>query len=320
MSQPILIIDSANLFVRCYVSNPTMNISGELIGGTIGYIKSLTSLVKTLFPKRIIIVWESGGSARRLKIYPEYKQKRKPPRMSRFYGDAIPDSEDNKEDQMRNTIELLKELPIYQIYIENCEADDVIAYLCKSVYQNEEKIIVSSDKDFYQLLDDKTKIWNPGKKVFVKTKNVIDEYNISPENFCLAKALNGDLSDNIPGVPNVGFKTLAKKFDFLSKKIELENILSESKEQINKSKKPLKIYKNIIDYENNIRRNLELVTLDNRLLSYSQVSSVLKILNEYKPKWNKMKFWKKYLDMELDGIDVEAICNNFSYLVYSNNK
>lgn len=315
--RPIMLIDSMNLFIRNYMANPQMDKNGKLIGGTIGYVKSLASLVKRLFPSKVYIIWETGGSPRRLKIYPDYKQKSKPLRTNRIYGDAIPDTEENEIYQKQLLLKLLQFIPVYQVHVDNCEADDVIAYLCKSVHQDEEKIIVSSDKDFYQLLDDKTKIYRPGKKVFYKTKDMIEEYNITPENFVIAKALNGDPSDNIPGVDRIGFKTLAKRYQMNDVKVSVDDLLKEAKTRVIEDKKPLLMWKNIATSEELIRRNIELMNLNDKLLSAEQVQDINRIIREFKPQYNKIKFWKTYLDLELDGLDVENICNCFHFLIHS---
>ena len=315
-----MLIDFENLFLRSFLVSPQMDKNGNLIGGTVGFLKSIAALTKQYMPKQVYIVYETGGSPRRLKIYPEYKEKRKPKSPNRFYGDMIPDTEENQTYQKQAIIEILKHIPVVQLHVENCEADDVIGYLCKSIFPDEEKIIVSSDKDFYQLIDDKTKIWRPGKKVFVKADDVIKEFNIAPNNFCVAKALNGDPSDNIPGVGGVGFKTLAKRFDMVSKEVSVDDILNESKKHVDEDKKPLSIFKNIAINEELIKRNMELIKLDNKLLSVDQIQLINRIVNEFKPTWNRINVWKLCLELNLDGLKVDEFCNCFHFLVHSYNK
>lgn len=318
MSRPVLLIDAMNFFIRHFMANPQHDRNGELVGGTVGFIKALAALSKRLAPTKVYVIWEGGGSAKRLKIYPEYKQRRKPLKTNRFYGDAIPDTPENEDYQKRCIIQLLQSLPVSQIYVENCEADDVIGYLCKTKFKDEEKVIVSSDKDFYQLLDERTKIYRPGKKTFVNSGDVIKEYNIAPKNFCVAKALNGDTSDNIPGVPRVGFKSLSKRFDFVERDISVDDVILESKRHVSDDKKPLTMYTNIVENEEVIRRNMKLMQLnDSQLLSYGQISEVNKIVDEFKPTWNKIRFLRSYLDLELDGLDSDQICNAFHFLIYS---
>lgn len=320
MPRPIVLVDISNVFIRNYIVNPQMDQNGIVIGGAIGSLKTLGALSKKLMPKKIIIVWETGGSPKRLKLFPEYKQQRKPLKTNREFGEDISDSKENENYQKRILIDLLSHLPVYQIHVENAEADDVIAYLCKSIYPDEEKIIVSSDQDFYQLLDDKTKMYRPGKKVFVKPKDIINEHKISPKNFVVAKALNGDPSDNIPGIERVGFKSLAKRFEMIHNDVSLDDILEESKKRTKEDKKPLVMYKNIVKGEEIARRNLELMKLDNKLLSTDQVQMVNRIIKEFIPTYNKIKFWSTYLDLKLDGLDVDRICQCFQFLIYSNKK
>lgn len=315
MSRPILLIDSMNLFIRNYMANPQMDREGHAIGGAVGYLKSLASYVKKMSPTKVCIVWESGGSPRRLKLYPEYKNKSRPKRTNRFYGDAIPDTDDNEDYQKQIILKLLQYLPVSQIHVENCEADDVIGYLCKTTYKDEEKIIVSSDKDFYQLLDDKTKIYRPGKKVFYKESDMLEEFSITPENFVLAKAFNGDNSDNIPGVERVGFKTLTKRFPLNEGKVEIDEIIEKSKKHVEEDKKPLVMYENIAKSEELIRRNIRLMSLDDKLLSVDQVQLINRIIREFRPQYNKIKFWRNYLNLGLDGLDVEKLCSCFHFLI-----
>jgi DNA polymerase-1 len=306
-----------NFFIRQYMANPSMDKNGELIGGTVGYMKALAGLTKKLVPKQIIIVWESGGSPRRLKIYPEYKAGRKPARMNRFYGDLIEDTDENKEYQIHSTIELLRSLPVTQVYVENCEADDVIAYLATKKFLDDDKVIVSSDKDYYQILDESIRIYKPGKKVFVTSKDVFEEYNILPANFAVAKAINGDSSDNVPGVPRAGFKTLAKRFDLHSKVRTINEIIDEAQEHVDNDKKPLKLFKNIVGHSDIIRRNYDLMTLDDRLLDSTKIIEVNKLVEEHKPSWNKIGLWQTYLKKNLDGFDPDAVAKCFQFLIHS---
>lgn len=319
MDRPILIVDNMNVFIRHYCANPAMDSDGETIGGVIGYIKSLASLIRKLNPKKIITVWESGGSPRRRKIFPEYKQGRKPLNVNRYYGDIITEqnSDENKYQQIYVLTKLLKRLPIYQIHVPDCEADDIIGYLCKLRYPNEEKVIYSSDKDFYQLLNDKTKIYSPGKMIFVTKADVEKEYSITPENFCVAKAFCGDNSDNIPGIDGVGFKTLAKRFVLNDQKVTVDDLILLSEER-KKDKKHLKIYDNISDGVDTVKRNYDLMRLDSSLMSSDQVSTINRILDEYVLKVKKLEFIRVSLEHKISGetLNPDVIYDIFGYLIY----
>ena len=87
-----LIVDGLNLFTRHYIANPSTNKNGESVGGITGTLVSIASLSERFSPDRIIVVWESGGSARKRAIFKDYKLGRKPQKLNRYYGDDIPDT------------------------------------------------------------------------------------------------------------------------------------------------------------------------------------------------------------------------------------
>ena len=162
---PILLIDAYNIFARAYCVVPIMSSHGHQLGGTIGFMKSLGMLTKKFDPSKIIVCWEGGGSARRRAILPEYKMNRKPIKLNRsdIYED-IPDTEENFIYQVGLTTNLLKHLPVEQVYVDQCEADDVIAYIAKYKYPESKKIICSMDQDMHQCLSDSCLQYSPASK------------------------------------------------------------------------------------------------------------------------------------------------------------
>ena len=82
-----LIVDSTNLFIRNYSAVPSMNEDGQYTGGVVGFLKSLALAVRSFKPTRVILVFDGkGGSQRRRKLFPQYKENRKPPiRLNRSY-------------------------------------------------------------------------------------------------------------------------------------------------------------------------------------------------------------------------------------------
>lgn len=312
--RPIMIIDGMNYFIRYYCANPTMDANGEMVGGVIGFIKAVTALIKINKPEQVYVIWEAGGSQRRRAIYPDYKKGRKPPRTNRTYGDAIPDTEENRAYQIVVLTKLLRCLPLCQVYVEKCEADDIIGYLCNEKFSRREKIIVSSDKDFYQLLDDTTRMWSPGKRIFYTADSVTTEYNISPNNFATARAFDGDKSDNIPGVERVGLKTLAKKFDLVGEDVTIDQIIEISKEEAQK-KKPLKIHENIAISEDLVKRNYKLMKLNSSMLSLGQIVKTNDIIDDFIPRCSKLKFLRRYMKYSLTGIDCDNVCTSLYPLV-----
>ena len=312
--RPILIIDAMNSFIRYYCANPTLNDEGEPIGGIIGFLKALTAFIKRHYPEKVFVVWEAGGSQRRRQLYPDYKSGRKPLKLNRTYEvDTENEAELNKASQINVLTKMLRCLPICQIYVENCEADDVIGYLCKKKFPEEEKIIISSDKDFYQLLDENTKIYRPGKKTYVTEETVKEEFNISPNNFLLARACDGDSSDNITGIERVGLKTMAKRFDLNGPQMTVDDLMDICEAERQKKKAP-KIYENIVNGRDIIERNCKLMDLDVAMLSYGQITKVNDTVDDFVPHCNKIRFLKRYIKYCANGLDCENICTSLYYL------
>ena len=124
----------------------------------------------------------------------------------------------NKVWQQMRLMELLNEMPIIQLMIDGVEADDIIAHVSQSPhYKGWQKLIVSSDKDFFQLCDEETVLWRPIQKKFLNMNTIVSEFGIHPTNFAMARAVVGDKSDNLDGVPGVGLKTISKRFPFFER-------------------------------------------------------------------------------------------------------
>ena len=153
----VLLIDALNLFIRNYIVDPSLSTNGHPIGGAKGFIKSLQAVCRIINPDLILVAWD-GGSQKRKSMDKNYKAGRKPVRLNRdIHNMTAGEQEDNKNWQQERIIEYLNEMPILQSYVENVEADDIIALVSQSQALSEHhKIILSSDKDFIQLCDDTT--------------------------------------------------------------------------------------------------------------------------------------------------------------------
>jgi DNA polymerase-1 len=272
----LLIIDGQNMFIRNYVMSPQLDINGNPIGGLTGFMRSLQKEVRRAKPDRVAICWEGpGGSQKRREKNKNYKLGRKAPRLNREYTFATPEEErENKYSQLVRLTEYLDNLPILQLSIENVEADDIIAWLCHcNEYSDWQKLIISNDKDFIQLCDDKTVLVRPGKNEEVLNKNnVLEQYNIHPRNFAWARAITGDKSDNLEGVKGLGLATVAKRFSFLSENQDytLKDIMTHAKN--NNSK--IKAYQNVLDSEEIIASNYEIMQLYTSTISSQGVNKL----------------------------------------------
>ena len=275
ISNRIIIIDAYNLFTRHYVAHPGMSKNGEQVGGIVGFFNNVIRLVERINPEHIYVIWESGGSKRKRDLYPDYKQGRRPAKLNRYYED-IPDTLENRNFQIKTLVDLLDKFPITQIYVEDAEADDAIGYMAKYKLSNQNKIVISSDHDFYQLISNKLIIWSPTLKDFVNSKKVIKRFGVHPNNFCLAKCITGDSSDNIPGIKGVSYKTLTKYFPKFS--LEADYLINDFFDDVKKLKevKKLKILENLscLIEQNKIRRNWKLIHLDIHNLVLHQVQKI----------------------------------------------
>lgn len=271
--ETVLFIDCYNNFLRTFSAFPSMTIHGQQSGGIVGFLKTIQGVCNDVKPTVIYAVWEGGGSRRRRNLYPDYKMQRRPQRLNRFYdfGD-IPDTVENQQWQVLMLTKILSHLPIRQIYVEDIEADDAIAYLARYKHANDRKIFLSSDRDYYQLLDKKSLVYRPGRKKFVSYKDVLEEFGISVTNFALAKSVAGDDSDNIPGINGVGFKTLAKRIPILAldEDVTIDALLEAASEHSDK----YAVLKRICESESLIRRNWQLVYLDMSMMAASQIKSI----------------------------------------------
>jgi DNA polymerase-1 len=308
-NQPILIIDFLNIFTRHFTVNPTLNKDGVPVGGVVGFLNNFKYILEEIYPKKVVIVFESGGSPRRRSIFKDYKSNRKPIKLNRTYDEnaTSADEVENRMYQINLLMEMLRMLPVTQMYVKDCEADDVIGYLTKYKFQESDCVILSSDKDFYQLLDEKTTIYSPTSKKFIKSDDVFERFGIHPVNFCLARTLQGDPSDNIDGVKGAGFKTIVKRFPKFSQdsEIDIDMVLSVSKQQSEISK--LKIYKEINENHDKIRRNWKLMYLDTQNLSADQIKKINYAIDTFEPKKDKIGMFRLLVKQGLNRFDIERL-------------
>ena len=300
MKKKVMIIDGLNMFLRSYIVVPSLDPRGNPSGGTYGFMKSLQKISGMFQPDEVIVCWDGeGGSQKRKQIDKNYKAGRKPVRFNRRLIDLTPEeTEKNKYNQQLRLMEYLNDLPVIQIMIDYIEADDVISYVSThDKYKNWEKIIVSSDKDFFQLISKDSKLYRPIQDQVVDYPTLMEEHKIHPKNFALARALVGDKSDNLPGVPRVGLKTVAKKFEFLKeeKQYEVEDILEHCEAQ----DKMLKIHENIVEHSTLVEKNYKIMQLYSPSISFLHKKQINLSLKEFEPKMKKLELTQK---LHYDGI------------------
>lgn len=267
INSDVLIIDGTNTFMRSFSVNPALNDDGEHVGGIDGFLKSIGYAIRILNPTRCIIVFDGkGGSKKRKSIFSNYKAKRKvKTRINRVYEDISTPEQENKSllQQIQKIAVLCQNLPVTTMAIDNIEADDTIAFLCTETFNNDDTesiVIMSSDKDFYQLVNDKVKIYSPTKKRIYGPLEIFNEFGITSRNYIYFKILNGDKSDNIDGVNGIGEKTAIKLFPQITKEedFSLNEMINYAADNANgKSKK----YNSVVENKQLLERNFGLMQL-----------------------------------------------------------
>ena len=180
---------------------------------------------------RLLFVGMVRAEAKKRKlINKNYKGGRKPLRLNRDIKHLTEEEElQNKIWQQMRLVDYLNNFPVTQLMFEGIEADDIISFACQlPKFKEWQKVIISSDKDFFQLLDDKTIAYRPTQHEVLNKNMIIEKFGIHPTNFALARAIVGDQSDNLEGVKGVGLPTIAKRLTFLSE--EKYTILYDSRD------------------------------------------------------------------------------------------
>jgi 5'-3' exonuclease len=198
----------------------------------------------------------------------------------------------NRTDQQLRLHEYLNNMPVIQLMVDFVEADDVIAYVTQhKKYKDWQKIIISSDKDFFQLVgDDNVMIWRPIQKVFVDRLSLIGKFGIHPNNYALARAIDGDKSDNLEGVPRVGMKTIQTNFPILEqeKQLTCDELFVYCKMQV----KQKSCHKKLLEYQERVKLNYEIMQLYESNISHNGRRGIDYTLDNFEHGLDKLELQK----------------------------
>tara|TARA_R100000458_G_C8273133_1_gene247968 strand:- start:680 stop:1654 length:975 start_codon:yes stop_codon:yes gene_type:complete len=294
----VLIIDQLNLFFRNYIVNPSLSANGAPIGGLKGCFQSIQKICRESKPDLIIVCWDGeGGSAKRKLMKKDYKDGRKPIRLNRGIRNMSESQEiENKIWQQSRLIEYYNQVPIIQLMFKSTEADDIIAYVTQlKSLENAEKLIVSSDKDFFQLLGTKTVQYRPIQKEVLNENKILNKFNIHPANFAMARAMEGDKSDNIEGIEGLGLKTIAKRFPFLKQKksVTFDELLGHCRDSLEQSS--VKAYQKVLENEETLRRNYKMMQLYAPILDPAMKKTIRETIENPDLSFNKTELIKMML-------------------------
>ena len=306
LNDHVLIVDSMNTFIRSFAMLQSMNPQGHHTGGLVGFLRSLGFLMRTIDPTRIICVFDGqASSSSRKNIDPEYKANRNIKRITNW--ELFDDKEDEYASmtmQMHRLVEYLQCLPINLISIDKIEADDTISYLAQKFGANNKKVtIVSSDKDFLQIVDENIEVYSPIKKKTYGKKEVQEELGMIPENYLIMKALLGDNSDNLTGIKGLGPKTLIKEFPGLVGDPLFE--LSDIHKICNEKLQTKKIFAQILYDWEKVKTNYELMNLLEPRLGDYEIVHILDKIKDSIPTLQVVPFMSM-----LEADQIEALNKN----------
>lgn len=285
----VLIIDGLNTYLRIFSSVPVISDRGDHVGGVLGMLRSIAKDIRNFNPTRCIIVFDGkGGSNRRRKILPEYKQNRTGKfNLRRDFFSTEEEENESRRRQLIRVIQYLDLLPVQVICMDNIEADDVIANMTMQYFHNKSaKIrIVSTDRDFLQLVSNQVEVYSPVKKKLYNLETIESEFGIHPKNYLIYRILDGDTSDNIPGISGMGLKTLIKYYPEIKEKIiDLQYLIEQSKNVKNSleggKKKPPKIYDTLLENEAILHRNMDLMQLQDTDIPSNSKVRIMEILQQ----------------------------------------
>lgn len=237
----VLLIDFNNLVFCSHYTNPQLNKYGENIGTVKNFFYKLRSLKTTFEPDYIVFASDlSRAKTFRRKLFNKYKAQRKPM-----------DPDIGRQMEIISKLISLCGFPIYNS--PEYEADDIIGMISKYCEEkNYQVIIISSDRDLYQLLSDNVFLMSPKSNQLLDKDWLHNNYHLTPDQWVDIKILQGDRSDNIPGVPGIGEVSALNLIKAFGNINEIYNNLNKIVEKIRKL---------LINGEQDIELTRKLVTI-----------------------------------------------------------
>ena len=292
-SPRLFLIDAYALIYRsffAFLNRPLTNARGENTSAPFGFANFLYGIRDDHHPDYIAIVFDSGHS-HRTELYPEYKATRE--KMPRELRESLP--------RIRELVEAFGDRVIA---VEGWEADDVIGTLAaRAVEAGLEAVIVSGDKDFFQLVRPGVHLLNPGRggphgvaANWVDERNAGEKFGVAPDRVVDYLALVGDSSDNVPGAPGIGPKTARTLLETYG---SVQEILEHAEEV--KAKRPRE---SLLANREQVLLSKDLVTIRTDV----EVGTDLEELRVSEPDHERLR--KLYVDLEfrtlLERLDRES--------------
>lgn len=288
-----LLVDGFNLAFRAFYGMPELTRSdGFPTGALHGWVKSLWKLEDDQKPAATLVFFDLGGSQDRLALHPEYKAQRQ-------------ETPEALEKQIPVIKQLTRAMGLVGVERDGVESDDLLAAQAVALAQHgHEVLIVSADKDFAQVVNDRIKLLLPPPTANPKLGwrvldpvGVAEKFGVTPAQIADYLALVGDTSDNIPGLAGVGPKTAAK---WLQEHGTLEGVIANAA-----ALKPDRFREKVAADADRLRLNRQLTTFNLALPTVEavrnepQVGELLRLLEELEMKSTLAEARKRYTQPEL---------------------
>lgn len=239
----LFLVDGSGFIFRAYHALPPMtNPEGVPVNAVLGFTNMMVKLLQDMHAPLITVIFDAARKNFRNDIYPDYKANRDAPP-----EDLVP--------QFPLFRDATRAFGIQPLEMEGFEADDLIATYTRLAREHGyEVIIVSSDKDLMQLIDDGVRLFDPMKGGMQSLDDVMKKFGVTPDKVVDVQSLAGDSIDNVPGIPGIGVKTAAQLINDYG---DLDTLLSRADE----IKQP-KRRESLINHADAARISRELVRLD----------------------------------------------------------
>ncbi len=307
----VLLIDGLNTFFRNFAIINQLNPKGDHTGGLTGFLRSVAYIIRLVKPTKVIVIFDGQGSSTNKRyLYPDYKTNRNTGQILNWNFDNKEEESEAMASQLIRVVEYLKLLPIHLLSINKIEADDVIGYLCGKF---DKKItIMSGDRDFFQLINNRIEVYYPPKKKFYKEKEVFEEFGVLPKNFILYKTFLGDKGDNVPKIKGFGDDKLFKLIPELKEETKLT-----LEESLNLMRDESKWKEKISNFKNQLEINYKLMDLSNPNIPEGDIETIDHVISNSNNQFDRVTFSKMY-EEDLLGDSIPKLDlwleNNFRYL------
>ncbi|MGR4000845.1 MAG: hypothetical protein OD811_03515 [Alphaproteobacteria bacterium] len=253
------LVDGSGYIFRAFYAIPTRLTANQIpVNAVFGFTNMLLKLEQKLGPRdSLAVIFDAGRTTFRNEIYPQYKANRDAPP-----PELVP--------QFALTHEATQALGFAAVMQDGFEADDIIAsYARQARSEEQEVIIVSSDKDLMQLVRPGVSLWEPMKEKTIGAEEVREKFGVPPEQVIDVQALAGDSSDNVPGVPGIGIKTAAQ---LIGEYGDLESLLTKAdrikqpkrRESLQTYAEQARISRQLVTLRDDVETPLPLAELSNR--------------------------------------------------------